>query len=255
MATWNNDYNKTPRNGYNPGYGAQEFRLLKTNLVDRLRREHGFGQDETDNSILGGYHKEGSTRFFVEDSSSATSARTLNKVASIGEVGQGFIDVQERVDALEQNEVEQESNEAVFNHKLYANVSLDHLDPTTLTKELIFDYDDLVNTTFDQDIYGIKTFQNSINLGTVPSANIIKATEDADPAFPPVVAPVSIEVAVPLSQLRERLVDAKEHNILAGTGVDGAYNTTEVVDGYTYTMHDISCQTIRAKNIYGAVWG
>lgn len=248
MAIWDNLYNSLPRQGYNPGYGAREFQGLKSRIVERMIVEHIFGEDEVDSGYTGGKHREGAARVSVQDGQEGVSPRAdyrINSLASL-DVGRLNVDLRERGSALEVNGVAGVTDEAL-RYKVLSVVA--DFDDVAVEVVSLFDYDKLVNTTFDQTIAGTKTFSNHV---LVPNVTTELATTLDTDTLDPAEADEDLLNPLNIGQGRTQLKVARDMNIFDSTD---AYNTVETVDGVVYTMKTINCQAVYAKNIYGATWG
>ena len=250
MPTWNDKYNATPRQGYNPGYGAREFQGLKGRITDRMSVDHIFGEDETLASLTSGVHKEGSAVVTVFDGNETDTPRATYREANTSEIGRVSFYIDERVTDLKVNTVTQTETAAVREAKIKFIADLIG-SGTSISQEIIFDFDKVVNVTYDQDIAGIKIFTDTARVqdSTIEIEKVDEAT-----AYVAVSEPDSLQEVIPLGQLRGIITEAKAHNILDAADA-GAYNTIETVDGIDYTLHSISVQSVRAKNIYGVAWG
>jgi len=255
MPTWNDAYEATPRQGYNPGYGAREFQTMKARISDRLDIDHIFGENETlATGVLGeslsGFHKEGSARISVTDGNQGDSTRALSRISNTVQPGRIFLDVstKEIVDYYEVDEVADSVNREAIRDNIISVVA--ELVSGTPSVETIFDYDAMVNRTYDQTIGGIKEFTLKARTADVTSTDLEK--DDEATALSTLTNDEKKDM-VNMGQLRQLLVEAKEHNILT---TDDVYNTVDdTVDGIDYTAHNIQVNAVYAKNVYGATWG
>ena len=250
MAIWDDLYNSLPRQGYNPGYGAREFQGLKSRIVARISVGHIFGQDETDSGFTGGKHKEGSARVSVVDDLEGASPRADYRISAVatGDEGRVEMNLADRATNLKVNDVFDDTNDVATRYSIIKVVAdLDDVGGTEVVS--IFDYDRMMNLTYDQTISGTKTFGDHV---LVPNVTTELATIlDSDTLDP---AETGEDLLNPLNigQGRTKIKVARDMNIFDASD---AYNTIETVDGLDYTMHTINCQAVYARNIYGAVWG
>ena len=250
-VTWNNTYEAKPRDRYNAGYGAASLRELKEAVSERLKVEHIFTDEAGELVYNKGLHREGSARVEVADAHSSDSDRTAQKinVNSTEDPGREKVTLTARTSGneLTLDGVAGTNNEATLIHKkeVIANLS------GTPEPVELYDYDWFVNVHFDQtNIAGIKEFVTKARTPDIDSGYWSKSSDSSSYTGP--AESEDERMIVNLKNFRTAYADAKEHNIF---DADNPYNTTETVDGVKYTMGSISCQSIRAKAIYGAVWG
>ncbi len=247
MATWNDLYESTPRQGYNPGYGAREFQTMKSRISDRISVEHIFGQNETDlTEGYAGAHKEGSARIFVADQGTREAD---SKVAAIGEIGQ-LIATMTPITTKQTNEIDSDSSsEANFAAKLSINAELEN---GTVALETLFDYEGLVNTSYDQNIGGMKEFTLLARVQDHREGGKLEL-EDINDTFSAFTKVDDARNVLNAGELRELIADSKNWNLFDNTK---DYNAPVLhTDGKYYTPHDIHVNSVHAKNVYGAVWG
>ena len=252
MAVWNDLYNALPRQGFNPGYGAREFQGLKSRLQDRVIVEHIFGEEESTGIYYGGKHREGSAIVAVEDGLQGAAPRLTFRTdaRTSSDIGRVNVDVTERLTAgiLETETVDGSSEEAL-RYKVITVI----VDQGSGAEPVeIFNYDKLVNVTFDQTITGIKKFTGYTEVEDIAVSATYTKPLQLTVGFTAPVAPISTKNPMNMGQIRTIVLDAKEHNILDS---GDTYNTIETVDGVDYTMETIHVQAVYAKIVHGAVWG
>lgn len=286
MATWNSLYESTPREGYNPGYGARHFQGLKSRISERANIEHIWGDDETDYSLTGGYHREGSARVQVEDyySDYTTSGEYYRGDTRIdGEslddsqaIGRVIVTLTERDEALRVNNTLQtdESTEGDRPAEYKQSIAvICHPQDQDIETDTIFDYDAFVNTSFDQlasgrgdntvarGISGDKEFLNQVVIIDIPDTgsltkDTVSATTYSNPDSGLETNDYTLNMPVPVNQIRDLIIDAKEHNIFETTASE-SYNddTSTADDGTVYNNLNIYADYIYGNQIVGAVWG
>lgn len=247
--TWNDLYESTPRQGYNPGYGAREFQTMKARVSERVSVEHIFGQNETDSGYSLGLHKEGSGRILVVDEGSA-SRDSLYRLEVMSDVGRLKASVDERASSLQIDDTDPIAPDYESDNYAKLQISSDILGDDSVAVVTLFDYDKMVNLTFDQSIGGLKEFSLKARVQDLDSALASKTDNNTAIVWTDVDDKRNV---MPAEQLVDLISDAKEHNIFDST--DSYNDNTTTVDGIVYTNEDIYAQTIRAQYVYGAVWG
>lgn len=248
MGTWNNLYESTPRQGYNPGYGAREFQGLKARTAERVSVEHIFGQNETDSTYNMGIHKEGSGRILVVDEGSS-SREDLYKLLVMGDVGRLKATLNERPSSLQIDDDNPVAPNYESDNYAKIDISTDILGDEDVAIVSLFDYDRMVNKTFDESIGGIKEFTLKARVQDHLMSELIK--DDIEAAFD-LLTPEDVKNVLNLDQLRTIVAQARDHNLF----FPDSYNVDTVnEDGIDYVNETIQVNTVRAQNVYGAVWG
>jgi len=253
MGIWNNLFEATPRQGYNPGYGAREFRILKSRIRERNQVEHIFGADEAaaDTADTMGKHKEGSARVEVKDDQYATrNADFIRAIASATTVGRVRMEVDTRGASKKTINGDDGTNFYAENFSKIFVTTENEVDTLAVTG--IFDHDNFVDIWHDYTIGGTK----DITSGHLKVANVTAGAlinDELGGTYDAVLGDdESVEDALNIGKGRDLIIDAKEWNLFDNTK---AYNLAVVDDGVAYTPHTIHLEAVYAKNVYGATWG
>lgn len=233
---WSNEYENQPRNKSNPGFIAQSVRTLKTAVRERLVYEHFFGAAEGTDI---GKHREGGARIFVDDAETRTDTVTNDQAVGRTVVDLNELGTQPDIDGVAQTGI-------------LANI-LSVYDKDNV-KQTVFDQDDFVHKSWDQDITGRKRY-TSINPEVQEALD--DTTYDAMDATTKVRAD---EKAVKRSGIKVWTEDAKSHNIFdAADSYNDVSATTEgdtnpITGTAETTDNSISADIIYANLIYGAAY-
>lgn len=239
MATWNADYELIPQARNNPGYGADGIRSVKTQVRERIDREHIMGDSETDTGKLGGTHREGGARVLTTDTDVLNRGEVQIEFP-LTEVGQIEIDVTQQPSSERTQDGTNLDEVAGFdksaNFKKQIKLVMTQIDtatgstasPLSTRVETVFDWDDFVNLLTDQSIKGIKTF--TLSPQALEQVGISQDGYDSADA----------QKMVRADELHARHVEAKEMNIFAVGEVGETQN--------------ITCAEVHADKVYGAVY-
>lgn len=255
--TWNNTYEQNPKNFNNPGYGANQIRQLKTAVRDRLDREHIFGQSESDLNNVGGTHREGSARVYVNDPNNAVDSRQdrMDEPIDVGRVRVDFtqLDSARTLDGEMQTGWDAERVKKI-------EVTSDPVNGGSNPGwQNLFSADDFVDTSFDQDINGRKNFSLSPQVPDVPSEFF-----DDDYTY----AEGEDKYAVNVGQMAPKVSDAKYHNPFDVTlnadynvAQGGTYYKSTTINGVsqnvtntTISTATINAEVVNAEQVLGVVW-
>ena len=258
MAVWNSVYAAIPRDGVNPGYGAQSIRDLKSAVTERMNGEHIWGVDETD--VLypetGGTHREGSARaYVVADGSYASptppAERLAHMVASAtGRVGQVVVDMSVLASHRMQNEIDLVVTDSNFDRQhtqdIYAVIpeltsggTWDHSSAPQVVK--VFSAQEFTDLISDQVVRGIKNYVHSPlvpDVGVTDTLSGVLTGHFYDPD--------DSEKLTNAGEIKNAVTDAKYMNLFDPTDQDNI-DAGLVVDGSV--NRSIDCTSIK-----GTVW-
>jgi len=252
MGIWNNLFEATPRQGYNPGYGAREFRILKSRIRERNQVEHIFGADENvaDATDTMGKHKEGSARVEVIDDQVATrNSDFIRSIAAATTVGRVRVGVETRGSDKLQINGEDGANFFATNQ---AKIAVTADNDSGLEVITIFDHENYVDIWHDSDILGTKDITSGhLKVADVTAGALIN--DELGGTYDAVLdTKESVNDALNIGQGRDLIIEAKEWNLFDNTK---AYNKAVTDDGVEYTPHTIHVDAVYAKNVFGATWG
>ena len=249
MAVWNSVYAAIPRDGVNPGYGAQAIRDLKSAVTERMNGEHIWGVDETD--VLypetGGTHREGSARALVVDDLSYGAKRLAHQVASpTGRVGQLKVDMS----ILDPRRTEDGDIIDSIDHQLTRDIyavipalsSLGTWDQDGIPQVVkVFSAQEFTDLISDQVVRGIKNYVHSPlvpDVGVTDTLSGVLTGHFYDPA--------DSEKLTNAGEIKNAVTDAKYMNLFDPTDQDNI-DAGLVVDGSV--NRSIDCTSIK-----GTVW-
>lgn len=256
MATWNATFELLPRNGNNPGYGADAIRDLKGAIRERLDTEHIFGASETTTGKTGGLHREGSARAAVTDDAALPTDRADTRVSSTtSEIGQVVVDMSILETARTQDGDSLVALNGNYDDQYTKTISLvipelttggtwDH-DNTQLVA--VFDAQAFMDLISDQTVRGVKLYVHSPEVPAVGVQSTLDATSDhqydTDDA----------DKVTTAAEIYFAIDDAKYQNLFDPDDIDNQ-DLVVVGDNGSYVNRNIKANEIHGEALYGTVW-
>lgn len=267
MPIWTSNYKTVPQSFKNPGQGAFHFRDFKEAVEERGAIEHIWGQPETDLSLAGGLHREGSARVMVQDEGTALRGTDERITADTQRIGRTEIDLElltvrrqqdgENISITNAGDYTSQLRKTitVYGAEIDANgTPVAGTDPDQTLPFVVFDYDKFVDIYQDQgSINGVKRFILSPQVPNFAEAGDASVREGWENYLDTATA-FEKQGAVNIDEVSEIATEARDWNIFDSTNDD---NPTIVdLDSPTgdVTLHNIEAQEIYGTIVRGAVW-